>query len=136
MWMNVYEANVTANIEHQGAESYNTTNMESLALANSLANSLAYELSFKNVSMPTGAYLPEQFRFELEICVADIDETIASDEDEAVMGETLSEGEDTAEEVEQRILHDAVLEWWMHQKEMTMEAFEQITKMPLQYVPS
>jgi hypothetical protein len=84
MWMNVYEANVTANIEHRGAESYNTTNMESLAPANSLADSLGYNLPFKNVSMPSGAYSPERFGFELQIWVADIDETIASDEDEAV----------------------------------------------------
>jgi hypothetical protein len=101
--------------------------MESLAPANSLADSLGYNLPFKNVSMPSGAYSPERFGFELQIWVADIDETIASDEDEAVVEGTVSEGEVTAEEVEQRILHDTVLEQQIHQKKT---AFEQLTKMP------
>jgi len=131
MWSNIFEANVAANIARRGAATYHTSNIESLAFANSLAESLGYELPFENVSMPSGPPTTERFGFELRIFVEVNEDQGEGDVEttDAVSGEQ-AELEAAAMSEAQQILTDTVLDRRIRQRETTMQAFTRLTNMP------
>ena len=66
MWWFLDDREESVNINRLGADNDWTTNLESKALANSLAEDVGYEKIFKNASLPTVPPSDEIFGFELD----------------------------------------------------------------------
>ena len=65
LWEYLDEHNNRANIRRCGRQDYNYSNLEAMALCNSLAKDASCTLSFPDISLPTTKKSKEQFGFEL-----------------------------------------------------------------------
>ena len=67
IWSYFDRRNADANVRRRGAEDYETDNIESLALVNSLAKDNGYGLPFPDVSIPSNPLTEEKMGFDLGI---------------------------------------------------------------------
>ena len=65
IWSHLTDENQGYNVTRRGATDHKTKNVESLALANSLAEDIGYETIFEDVSMPSGPPTDESLGFDI-----------------------------------------------------------------------
>ena len=97
MWWFLDDREESVNINRLGAENDYTTNLESKALANSLAEDIGYEKIFSNASLPNVPDSDEVFGFELDRDLFKLSQQPGSDppqEDSEELESTNDESED------------------------------------------